>query len=470
MKSYIISISILLAILLSACNDDFLQLDPSDKTTDQVLLKSEAGVEQAINGIYNKIGSTDSWALYQTFIPYCQEVRGDNLAVLSQGTQMWRGLYNYTQGIADNTVSYYIWAGGYSAIDACNLIINNELEGITVPEDREDYKAQAYAIRAMLYLDLVSFYGKPVHMGGGNNPGVPLVLENDYGAMPKRNTVTEVYEQILKDLTTAEKLIHTASNPLKANKALIHGLYARYFLDLHDYTQAMVHAEKALEIVPIMAGEEVASGYSRITSESMFTLLNTLGDFSSDYTYTTWWDSESSRGNTFRIYQEVVDLFSDTDIRKDFFNADNENENLYFLYNKFPRLDGTTIGYGHYTYMRASEMKLIVAECAARLDQLNKAWDALFEIQSRVDKNAVKSTLAGDDLIAQVLEEKRKELLGEGLRMRDLLRLGETIKRPAGSDALKNAIDIDEDKLQLPIPEGETKYNPNVEQNPGYGN
>ncbi len=67
--------------------------------------------------------------------------------------------------------------------------------------------AQALALRGYFFICiLVNLYGKP-YSADKNALGVPLKLTSEMGTsgMP-RNTVKEVYEQIIKDLLEAESL------------------------------------------------------------------------------------------------------------------------------------------------------------------------------------------------------------------------------------------------------------------------
>ena len=80
-------------------------------------------------------------------------------------------------------------------------------QGVTGTIDEKTLvKAQAYALRALYEFNLVNLFGEPYN----HNPqalGIPLRLssgvEKDEIA---RNTVKEVYDQVIKDLNEAERL------------------------------------------------------------------------------------------------------------------------------------------------------------------------------------------------------------------------------------------------------------------------
>ncbi|MDR1525009.1 MAG: RagB/SusD family nutrient uptake outer membrane protein, partial [Tannerella sp.] len=71
---------------------------------------------------------------------------------------------------------------------------------------------------------------------------------------------------------------------------------------------------------------------------------------------------------------------------------------------------------------------------------------------------------------------RRKELVGEGHRLFDAMRNNRTIERKGKSH--NSALLTDETrsfnrdfyKILMPVPTGEMNVNPNMQQNPGYGN
>lgn len=153
------------------------------------------------------------------------------------------------------------------------------------------------------------------------------------------------------------------------------------------------------------------------------------------------------------------------------------------IYGKFPRMDGVrgsdfgSVGLDQPTMARTSELFLMKAECEARKATPNftAAQDALFVIQARAVPGAVKSTNTGAALIDEIMMERRKELVGEGFRFLDILRLGLPLARPnipgPGWSSVLNLPAYD-NKMIYPIPESELDANPMmtkaVDQNPGY--
>ena len=100
-----------------------------------------------------------------------------------------------------------IYESYYKVILGTNAVLDY-LPNVRDTEDNiNKVKAQAHALRAFYYFNLVNIYGMPYNVAP-DSLGVPLKLNSgieeneDY---LKRKTVAEVYTQILKDLHTAEE-------------------------------------------------------------------------------------------------------------------------------------------------------------------------------------------------------------------------------------------------------------------------
>jgi len=532
----LISISILTSIIVffSSC-DKFnpnLEYNPTDELSSGNIYSSPSSIKAALNGVYYLMYEPGDHvcSLYQMAIPFVNEVRADD--IISVEDPWWRlfdNVYSYNTDMSDN-LAWYIWSSSYEVIDACNNLINNGLEALPNDIIRKDYIAQAKAIRGMVYMDLTNVFCKPYHINNGENPGVPLMLSGDHATYQSRGRLKQVYEQIHKDFSEALPDLTSENEPTRINKMFVNGLLARYYLNIRKYDIALVHASTVVDNIPLMSRDDFRKGLAGNPSEALFTFTNTKASYDVYRTFQTYWEGDESMGKDIRVPVEMVENFSDDDIRKTFFwnrfNWSGENDDFtgktaiesacfdigarqisdrYYMYGKFVRADfecsdlesylapyeewnkvdvekrqsnyitdAGSLGFGNYTFMRASEMVLVKAECLCRIatPKYGEAQDELYKIQSRAILDTDKSVRTGEDLIAEIMLEKRKELLGEGVRMRDALRLGEKIIRPESGWALKNEIDIDtEPRIILPIPNGEIKSNPlisNGDQNEGY--
>ena len=141
------------------------------------------------------------------------------------------------------------WIDSYSAINITNNVLS-ALDKVTSSEETRDrVEGEALFIRATMYFELVRFYAKTWDDGdNSSNPGVPIVLEptrsvTDADYKP-RNSVAEVYSQVIADLTRAESLL-PEENGIYATKAAAAAILSRVKL-MQGATGATSQQEAAL--------------------------------------------------------------------------------------------------------------------------------------------------------------------------------------------------------------------------------
>ncbi len=111
--------------------------------------------------------------------------------------------------------------------------------------------------------------------------------------------------------------------------------------------------------------------------------------------------------------------------------------------------------------IRYAEVLLNLAEALATKNGVDsRSISLLNAVRQRSDPTTVFTASSKADLIEKILNERRIEFLGEGLRNGDLMRLGLPIpaKTPAGSTPVPTANPGDNNYI-WPIPNSETLYN-----------
>jgi len=146
----------------------------------------------------------------------------------------------------------------------------------------------------------------------------------------------------------------------------------------------------------------------------------------------------------------------------------NIDKPIYLL--KYTGPDPADVRNGNVTVLRLSETYLNAAEAAVKLSNNAKAIAYLDPIVNRANPA---NNVTGTVTLAQVIKERRKELVGEGHRMFDALRNNETINRIGGwhiGNLIEGVRSYNWDYFHsiLPIPKYEMDANPNMEQNEGY--
>lgn len=109
------------------------------------------------------------------------------------------------------------------------------------------------ALRTYAYHYLIRMYAKPVNKYP-DNPGVILRLTSSTTDIP-RSTVKDCYVQMVNDIEKACTLLTGTSSSSKCyiTEQAAHGIAARIYLDLGDYTNGTSHANKALSEITLMS-------------------------------------------------------------------------------------------------------------------------------------------------------------------------------------------------------------------------
>jgi len=472
---------------LGACSDSFLERFPSTSLPTPLAINSYKDAITALNGMYYGVrGTSSNYQYYGATMWLYGDVRGDDMQAQKMGNRSSLCYeMRYTLSNAPN-----MWNIPYDCIRRANNIIAaieaGKVEDATAAQ-LDDLVGQALAVRALCHFDLVRLHGKPFTADNGASLGVAIVLEpSDAASVPARKTVAEVYAQVISDLNEAASKLSKAKNLGCMNYWAAKALLARVYLYKGDNANALSAAQEVISQSPyvLWTRAEYVNAWSKSgNSEMIFELITKATD--------SWVDRESVG------YLLSESGYADYVMTKKFANFMQEDPNdvrlgvmlraqtigqpaygntLVYL-NKFPGRDDYTprdVRVNNAPVLRLSEMYLIAAEAAVKLNQPSVAASNLNAIILRANPNATPETAPTLD---RVLDERRKELVGEGHRFFDLLRNGKRVVRytsdldqgfhlPLDNDS--QSFDVNYFRAILPIPDTEMKANPNMVQNPGY--
>ena len=396
----------------------------------------------------------------------------------------------YMEEDAPDEMYYNLYKNSYEVILGVNAVLDmiDEVEG--EPDDRRDVRAQAHALRALYYFNLVNLYGKP-YSADKSAPGVPLKLTSGLeGNVFPRNTVEECYEQILADLKAAEA--DYLANPVemqfrknyRTNLPMVQLLLARVYLYMEDWENARTYASKVindwgLQLMDFNNLPEKIDDYLVFTSfstnpEVIFAYggSNFDGNFNVDrvddnYNYTPFYCASRS----------LVENFDETtnDLRKnEYLMQSQDNPLFYCVFAK-----NRTGQYYSPDFMRAfrlAEAYLIQAEASAELYKageasVDEALEPLNDLRrTRFAPPYTDITISDpDELLEFIYRERRRELCFEDHRWYDLRRWGmPRLEHKWYVDAQTThtyVLEEGDPGYTLPIPEQEFELNKALVQN-----
>ena len=183
----------LFTVLVSCADLDQTSISSIDKDN---FYQSKNDIETAINGIYQEFTVNGMYGIWNNQTIYLQDLQTDYVRA---GAQTNSAHIREVANFAVQPTNLFVvnaWEAHYTAINRANVVIDKVTTADWLDEQsKQNYIAEARFLRAYTYFNLVRYFG-----------GVPLVLHDGEGEGASRNTVDEVYEQIVSDFTAAEQL------------------------------------------------------------------------------------------------------------------------------------------------------------------------------------------------------------------------------------------------------------------------
>ncbi|MBK0369373.1 RagB/SusD family nutrient uptake outer membrane protein [Flavobacterium agrisoli] len=518
---------IILAVLTSSCNDDFLEVTPEDQITKENFYQTEADFSAATAPLYNKVwfdfndkfyyGLGDGRA-YNLYAPY-----SDYIYPFADLTET---------GLTGPLVS--AWGSFYNVIQQSNNVIIG-INGSTVSETiKAKYIAEARFMRGTAYWYLASLWGNAII----STNSIDLVKNPIVNTSPRK----DVFEFAIRDLEYAAKYLPVSAGQAgRLTKYSAYGMLSRLYLSVSGLSDnpnsgnrnqeyldlAKKAAEKVINESPYILMDDYANLFkidNNNNSESMFALQWVPnGDFGVNNTQQAYFalssditGDDAAWGYWTRATNDILYAYETKDKRRkatwmaddDFYPEINVSNGGYTVdhANTFVNVKKGVVG-STKDNSKISKQNSALNTYMLRLAEvyLNYAEATLGNNASTADANALsyvnklrvragldpKTTLTYDDII----RERRVELCMEGQYWYDLVRrsyykqqevvnyiTGQSrgIIVPITYDAATNtaAVDptrdnaaraigaIDESIFLLPYPESEVIQNPLLNEPP----
>lgn len=493
MKRISITIVAALCFVLSSC-DDFLDLKPRDiKVVSEVedyrdIMASFMKYlkEPTISSQGNVLGVD-----YET-IPFYDSDVAEALAIytgesnLATTSSYYFDKTNsvYTEN-GKNLLSWLYtnktaWNRYYKFVGPINLVIEGVAEAEGDDENlRNRVLGEALVWRAYAYYKLLQFYAPYKN----NTLGVPLYLTPDEeigSAMPKRETQSAVFEQILSDCTKALALLdetNTSTWNCAWRTDFINALMADIYTwkamsgaaEDGDWAQAEAHATAAMggrslctttaDLKSLFDCSDEAYAASKESDEFFVRFVD--GPYIQICNYRdAYYEGDISDG---LVSTSNYAKFAENDIRRTaWFTEDGSKNDKYNIMSDY-NSSGCIMPY------RLADMYLIKAEALARQGNANEARTVLQEFCNARYTSEVTLPTSADELISTIQDERYREFYMEGeLVWFDMKRFGVSLSRTISGE--KSVLESDDFRYAFPIPATEMELNHEMVQNPGWEN
>jgi tetratricopeptide (TPR) repeat protein len=506
MKKYLFitvaSIAVFSTVTIS-CSDDFVNRPVAYSIDSENYFNSKTDYDNALIGAYDLLQSTFVNVLMG-------EIASDNTFAGGNSPTDVPGYQQIDQMIQTpvNANLKQLWDWMFAGVQRCNYIL--EFKDKTNFVGRNQVIAEARFLRAYYQFELVKWFG-----------GIPMkgdarFAPGDEKSIP-RSSISEVYASIEKDLIYAsENLPASPAQQGRATRGAALALLGKAYLYDKKYDESVAAFEKLIAFGNYrlvssadLTTAQISAGLTPFGSifeaegengpESVFEIQytdvegggygalqvvegNVAVGFSGPFGYV---GPVFADGNNFNLpTPKIVNAFEAGDSRKAVTILDmvawiaqnpgtsytKQNQDTGFFNRKYiPRTrrpeaaaDVKLTSPNNYRAIRYADVLLMAAEANNKKGNDAVAKTYLNKVRARAFRdNNHEVTASGVALLDLILDERRVELAGEGIRFFDLVRTAKAAREIPGFTANKNEL--------FPIPIEEIQFaNGNWVQNPGY--
>lgn len=451
-----------LAALASSCS--FINVNPVSEIPASQMWQNQRDVNAGIAEIYSSFRT----AMRSNYFSW-GEMRSDNFVLYQELPSEFRNLI-LNQMTTDLACSN--WASLYKVISNTNFAIQNIPNAdITDQILKDDYLAQAYAMRALCYFYAVRVWGAvPVYLSPVDN----IANAEFKGRTPMADVLNNV---IIPDLERAEDLINPANVERKRiSRAAVYSILADAQMWAGDYEAADATLDRFMAAYGSPAAPKSNSKYifetdiERLKNSFVNHLNNKTGDNNptvDEYgeanefifvihqniaeaglnNYSLIWNvlgCGMGQGSTVVLSPKLQGIYeaaiakAPVDKRFEYYLCGSKSSMETFQVHKY-MANGSSVNYQDvidcqvaYPVYRFTDVVLMQAEIKANLD---KWQDALNLVQFVLNRAGVASKIANvsdfssrDELIDYILDQKQIEQVGEGKRWFDLVRNHRVVK------------------------------------------
>ena len=493
----IITAAALCTLSLGSC---IKEIEPSGGTATEKQVTLETllrGIPAAMvkAGSAGYSGQGAAWDFGYPAIHLAMESMTGDLVITGSIGYDWFNQWGTNEALGgDYAVCVLTWNTFYTWIDMANQVIkkinvNGDMTGLDATQ--RAYLGQAYAYRAMFYLDLVRMYEfRPNTVTDGPNVeglGVPIVLPDTKESDGKNNPrakVDDIYNNVIfPDLDMAEALLsgYTAPDKYTIGLPFVYGLKARAWLergkptdnsedDVEAFTYAAEYARKAISAsgcTPLTRDEweDPSNGFNNANSNNSWIWALALPSesvaplfcFTAHMAAESWsaYASEVGRGINKNLYNSIDNrdfrkrswldpnrsVYNYRSCRKDgdewFTERLKDYCNIKFRPAQGNYIDFMVGGAADHCCMRVEEMYFIEAEATAHIpgrlpeaaQMLNNFMNNYRIIDANYKYDCTNRARTIETFTNELMLQKRIEFWGEGIVMFDMKRLNMSSRR-----------------------------------------
>lgn len=396
--------ALLMLATLGACSPEFLEVKPRKA---QVIVETLQDVESLLDNA-SVLNRTDYYRMISDGDFYYTDSK-----ILSL-PEVQRNLYLWNEEIDPIGLYSSPWDLPYQQIMYANIALEtlDEMGDYGGSQNVwEELYGRALYFRAWAHYNLLQDFAEGYDPSPTEQLGVPIIIDSAFPRDTRRESLHEGYRFIIDELTVAVNLLPQQTQ-VKTHPSVqaAYALVARVYLNIGDFDNALLFADRALEIDGTLLDFNTLSS----TGALPFSQFN----FSTHPEVILFTSSNVPLIGVAGIQgaDELYNSYLDDDLRKHTFFSEGK---LY---------TGTYSGASsyHFTGLATDELYLIKAESLVRNGRLE---EGIITMEELLINRYVDRVLTADipqnqsELLQWILDERQKELVGRGIRWTDLKRL-----------------------------------------------
>lgn len=490
---------------MTSCDMDLGQ-QPISAPAAETYFQTLDDFKQGLNAVYSSARG------YPDRLMNLSETRSDNLHAISDGgVRDWEGVNSFHRNLAANPYIEEAWRANFNGVFKANNFLEelgSKGESVVVDDSqRKQMEGEIRFLRAFYYFDLIRYFGEV--------PLIDRVVTAEEGKTIPRSSVEDVYNLIIDDLKAAINYLPAPSAYDSQNKGRANKYSAKMLLGLvymtrsgptlgiagpglnsGEWNKAVKEFNDIIEsnefkFLPTY--QEIFSYDNERNEEVIFNIEYSSGSnpvVGSTFPWVlvpdTWFRSlgfGAQGGLMIRpVSNDFLNSYEPNDTRRAFClqegyeDENNVVENRSFIkkfvdITKVPttsRMDWPI----NYIVFRYTDLLMLKAECVLNGAPGSMTSDVDDVVNLIRERAGLTPNLTGVTK-EQLLDERRKEFIGEGTRWFDLIRSG-TVEETMNSwikaeDTGGQMRDFRLDYVLYPIPQSELNTAPGLyEQNNGY--
>lgn len=497
-------------ILLIGCTKE-LDQQPVSSTATTNFYTNTSDFIQAVNGVYNKLRAYPDQQLWMG------EMRSDNVTITTDGNRDFQGINDFSPNLTTTAFVVGTWNNDFNGIYNANGVLDalvTKSSNIADTALARRFGAECRFLRAFYYFDLLRFFGKL--------PIIDKVLSPAEVAVVQRSPVKDVYDFIVSDLQYAAANLPVSyaaadvgrptTNAAKGLLGLVYltksgptyGIDGGPGINSNEYDKALVQFNSVVASGQYTFGTDYPSIFSYTNENNKEVLFDVQymttsngASYPSQLVPSAYWTGLGLSGydnaygtSTYNTTKNLIQSYRTSaggllpiDKRDTFciqhgFALSTATPLVLDTSRPFEKkyINVTKRGTGradwpiNFIVMRYTDVLMMRAECI-----LHGATGTQAEVDAIINqvraRGGVTATVANAN-ITMLMEERRREFAGEGLRWNDLVREGmavSTMNAWIASDAIPTIKTVIPQFIIYPIPQAELLAKSGLyTQNDGY--